>query len=85
MLSLFGLYAQVSRNIEEGQIENAILAVQHVASQSNSPLFEQLQRETKNDDIRALMTQTVYVQISSMASKYYGKQNQTGSPKRLFK
>lgn len=85
MFSLFGLYAQVSRNIEEGQIENAILAVQHVASQQNSPLFEQLQRETKNNDTQALMTQTVYTQISSVASKYYGKQNQTGSPRRLFK
>lgn len=85
MFSLFGLYAQVSRNIEEGQIENAILAVQHVASQSNSQLFELLQKETSNADIHALMTQTVYNQISSMASKYYGKQNQTGSPKKLFK
>ena len=85
MFSLFGLYAQVSRNIEEGQIENAILAVQHVASQSDSPLFEQLQRETKNNDIQALMTKTVYAQISSIASKYYGKQNQTESTKKLFK
>ena len=85
MFSLFGLYVQVSRNIEEGQIENDILAAQHVASQQNSPLFEQLQRKTKNDDIQALMTQAVYAQISSMVSKYYGKQNQTESPRKSFK
>ncbi len=83
MFSLFGLYTQISRNIEEDQIETAVLALQHVASQLNSPLFEQFKIETKNNDIHSLMTQTVYAQLFNMASKYYGKRNEIGSLKKI--
>lgn len=83
MFSLFGLYAQVSRNIEEGQIENAVLAVEHVSSQMQSPLFSQLQAMTSNNDTHFLRTQTVYAEISNTASKYYGEQVVPGTPKKL--
>ncbi|MGM9878178.1 MAG: hypothetical protein ACI33S_05985 [Bacilli bacterium] len=83
MFSLYGLYVQVSKNIEDGQIENAILALLHVVSQQNSPLFKKLQMES-NDKI-SLQTQMVYFQISNLVSKYYGKQNQTVTHRKLFK
>ena len=83
MFALFGLYVQVSRNLEEGQIENAILAVQHVASQMQSPLFNQLQTMASNNDTHFLRTQTVYAEIYNTASKYYCEQVVPGTPKKL--
>lgn len=83
MFSLFGLYVQVSRNLEQGQIENAILAVQHVASQMHSPLFNQLQTMATNNNIHFLMTQFVYTELSNTASKYYREPIVPKSPKKL--
>lgn len=73
MFSLFGLYVQVSRNIEEGNIEIAVLAIDHVASQMYSPLFRQIQSATNNKDSNYLAMQVVYAEIGNMASKYYNR------------
>lgn len=71
MFSLFGLYVQVSRNIEEDQFENAVLAVEHVASQLISPLFREWQKTASNNDMLLLRTQAVYAKIDDMAARYY--------------
>lgn len=77
MFSLFGLYVYVSRQLEENQYRNSVLAIKHVANQMRSPLFLKLQALTKNNDVQALRIQSVYCQIANMATKYYSEQPET--------
>lgn len=71
MFSLFGLYVQVSRELETNNYVNAVLAIKHVADQFESPLFLELQNQIKNNDTKFLKTQAIYCQLINMAKKFY--------------
>lgn len=82
MFSLFGLYVQVSRNIELGQIETAILAIKHVADQSYLFLDK---KETNSNSVkmREISMEKAYAKICAMAQKYYNLANNEDFPRQL--
>lgn len=83
MFSLYGLYVQVSKNIEEGKIKNAVLAVKHVANQTSSPLFNRFKSMTKNNDANFLKIQNAYAEIVNLSSRYYDEQIVPGEPNKF--
>lgn len=66
--SLFGLYIQVTREIDTLNFENAVLAIQHVADQKDSPLFLETLNNLSEEDANKL--NEIYTKLSDIVNIY---------------
>lgn len=85
MFSLFGLCVQVTKCIEDNQIETAILAIEHVSKQIDSPLFVKLYENKDSNDVQVLKTKAVYARLVQLTEKYYHQLLVSDEAKRALK
>lgn len=82
MFSLFGLYIQVSKQIELNNLDNAVLAILHVANQKNSDLINSVLINSENGD----KISDVYQSLLEISDKYcVSKKNTDQKIKKLIK